>query len=374
MWYYSKLEERQGLSDDIKAVVDSIIMGASDNRDKASKIYRFFTDKIRYTGYENNRGGYIPRKSSETFKSGAGDCKDTALLVTQAMKYAGIKADYVLLMTRDKGKVDVSFPSLSAFNHAICRIALDKPVYLDCTVDGRELDELPEDDREVSAFVISDSKGYFEKIQGEEYFQKNESIYTEVVLKHDGSIEVDRKVAKTGYSFKSMKEEGKSREEDVSSFWQEQFPGSLLSDYAETKSGRTFTTQYTLTINNYVNNSEREILLPAHFLKTAITEYAKTPTRKTTIKIPGGQDIVSEIHYKIPEGYSSHILPESVTVSFSGIMYKSVYTHNKNEIIVSTHIRIKETEITVKEYSKFRENIRSIAHDQNTIITLIKGE
>ncbi len=374
LWYYSQLEERKGLSDDLKAAVDTIITGAPDNRDKASKIYRFFTDKIRYTGYENNRGGYIPRKSSETFKSGAGDCKDTALLVTQAMRYAGIKADFALLMTRDKGKIDMSFPSLSAFNHAICRIVLDKPVYLDCTVDGKELDELPEDDRDVSAFVISDSMGYFEKIHGEEYFQKNESIYTEVMVQHDGSIEVDRKVVKTGYSSASTKEEGKSREEDVSAFWQEQYPGSLLSDYAETKTGRTFTTKYTLTINNYVNNSEREILLPAHFLKTAITEYAKAPSRTTSIKISGGQDIVSEIHYKIPEGYSSHILPESVTISFSGIMYKSVYTHNENEIIVSTHLRMKEAEIAVKDYPKLRENIRSIANDQNTIITLIKGE
>ena len=372
-WFHSRTEERSGLSADIQSTIDTITKNISDKKSKASAIYKYFTDKIRYIGFENNRGGYIPRKGSETFKSGAGDCKDTAFLVEQAMQYAGIDADIVLLMTNDVGITDRTFPSLSAFNHAICRINLDKPVYLDCTVNGREIDELPDEDRDVYAFVISGKKGYFEKINAGDYIQKKERVYSEVRIHTDGRIEAERNILKTGYPVYHETEDG-SREDDVYTFWNEHYPGVTFTGFSAENKERTDITRYNLVISNYAYVSDDEIVFPVHILKSILPSYTKYPTRKTDMRISGGQEIESVIKYTIPEGFKVASIPDNVDVIYSGIKFRTDYRKDKNSVTVTTNIMVKTFDVSVKDYSEFRDAMRRISVDQNAVISLIKGE
>ncbi|HNX58261.1 MAG TPA: DUF3857 domain-containing protein [Spirochaetota bacterium] len=372
-WFHSRTEDRSGLSAEIQSAIDAIIKNIPDKKSKASAIYKYFTDKIRYIGFENNRGGYIPRKGDETFKSGAGDCKDTAFLVVQAMKYAGIDADMALLLTNDAGTTDMTFPSLSAFNHAICRINLDKPVYLDCTVNGREIDELPDEDRDVYAFVISGEKGYFEKINAGDYIQKKERIYSEVRIYTDGRIEAVRKIEKTGYPVIQEADNG-SREDDVYSFWNERYPGVQFTGFSAEKNGITDITRYNIVISNYAYVSDEEIVFPAHILKSILPSYTKYPSRKTDMRIKGGQEIKSVIKYIIPEGFKVVLIPDNTDEIFSGIKFRNEYRKEENSVIVTTTIMIKTCDVSAKDYSVFRNTMRRISDDQHAVICLIKGE
>lgn len=89
--------------------------------------------RVRYVGI--NKGlrygyGWRPRKASEVFASGYGDCKDKANVAVAMLRAAGITAYPVIaLLDRDR-VVQESFPSPMQFNHAIVAIAVPEAVDL----------------------------------------------------------------------------------------------------------------------------------------------------------------------------------------------------------------------------------------------------
>ncbi|WP_256013661.1 transglutaminase-like domain-containing protein [Desertivirga xinjiangensis] len=100
---------------------------------KGKKIYDYIEKNIRYSSVSFRQSAYIPQKAALTLTTRLGDCKDLSNLFVTLAKMAGIKAQMVLVDTRDNGVKDLVLPGMD-FNHCIVKANLDnKDYYLELT-------------------------------------------------------------------------------------------------------------------------------------------------------------------------------------------------------------------------------------------------
>ncbi len=119
-WYCDLCRPRLDAVDDaLKVEVKKLTAGAKNDTEKAMALFQFVSQKIRYTGLNNEdkAPGFEPHDVRDTFHQRHGVCRDKAGLLTAMMEQAGLKA-YMTLFYAGKPPVDAEVPA-SRFNHAI---------------------------------------------------------------------------------------------------------------------------------------------------------------------------------------------------------------------------------------------------------------
>ena len=115
----------------LTADVKAITAGATTDTDKARKIYQHVRDHFTCTGM---RGIGVEQSPKNTFKAGKGTMAEVNLLLTAMLRNAGIKADPVILSTRDHGYTLEYYPMLNRFNYVVVAVQADnRNFYLDAT-------------------------------------------------------------------------------------------------------------------------------------------------------------------------------------------------------------------------------------------------
>ena len=100
-----------------------------------------YVQKLRYVAINRNlaRGmGYRPRKASEVFAKGFGDCKDKANLLRAMLREVGITSFPVVAWSGNERTVEPDWPSPCQFNHQILAIQVDNKLHLPTVVPTRQ--------------------------------------------------------------------------------------------------------------------------------------------------------------------------------------------------------------------------------------------
>ena len=85
---------------------------------KARTIYDFIEANVSYSNVPFMHGPIIPQKASRTLNTKLGDCKDVSTLFVALCNEVGLKANLILVDTRDNGERHLNLPSVD-FNHCI---------------------------------------------------------------------------------------------------------------------------------------------------------------------------------------------------------------------------------------------------------------
>ena len=97
--------------------------------EKARLFYEYILNNITYSNVSFMQSNLIPQKASRTITTRLGDCKDVSTLFVTLCRKSGIKANLVLLNSRENGKNSLVLPSVS-FNHCIAQLEVDGKIYL----------------------------------------------------------------------------------------------------------------------------------------------------------------------------------------------------------------------------------------------------
>lgn len=120
-----QLRKDSYFEEDLKGVLNE----ASTNADKMNRIFTFVQSRMTW----NKKNSYLCNEGVRSaYKSTTGNVAEINLMLTAMLRYAGLKADPVILSTRANGIA--LFPSRTAFNYVI--VAVDLPegqVLLDAT-------------------------------------------------------------------------------------------------------------------------------------------------------------------------------------------------------------------------------------------------
>src|SRR5947199_7300019 len=164
-WFWKLAKPQAVPNPAIKKTVEEVIAGKSTEEEKASAIYNWVANRVRYVGLEFGLSVFKPHASPEVYNKLYGDCKDKALLLVTMLGIAGIKAHPVLLHTEAHHAMDAELPSLNAFDHCIAVAEVGgKNVWLDGTAETCAYGDIPDGDRGSHALVIREGAGSFEWI------------------------------------------------------------------------------------------------------------------------------------------------------------------------------------------------------------------
>jgi transglutaminase-like putative cysteine protease len=134
-WNYSFLKGiNEAPAPVLKHLADSLTAGASSDKEKAHRIYKWVQDHIKYVAFEEGLEGFIPRQAADVCNKKYGDCKDMASLLTELLQTAGLDAHFTWIGTRDIPYDYSEVPLPIVDNHMISAVKLNKEwVFLDGT-------------------------------------------------------------------------------------------------------------------------------------------------------------------------------------------------------------------------------------------------
>jgi len=154
-WYDKVTDDRYNkpLDSDDKTGFEAIGL-----RDRVRQVYDRTRGEYRYVSISVGVGGWRPRKASEVAKSRYGDCKDLATLLVSQLRSIGIDAAPALILTRDKGYLDVDFLT-TGFNHVIAAAFVGSDtLWMDPTCSHCPLGVLPWTDQYTNALIVRESQ------------------------------------------------------------------------------------------------------------------------------------------------------------------------------------------------------------------------
>lgn len=101
--------------------LDTLLHAGDGPAARARRIYRFFQGWYRWNGYT---GMSCESGIREAFSHRSGNIGDINLGLVAALRAAGLKADPLLLSTRDNGLPHDLYPVISDFNYVLARLSL----------------------------------------------------------------------------------------------------------------------------------------------------------------------------------------------------------------------------------------------------------
>lgn len=134
-WYISLVKDVNTSTDSsLKKLVADLTANAANDTEKASRIFAWVQNNIKYIAFEDGLGGLIPREANDILIKKYGDCKDMSSITVQMLREAGVPAYLTWIGTRDKPYTYQDVPSPIADNHMIACAKLNGQfVFLDAT-------------------------------------------------------------------------------------------------------------------------------------------------------------------------------------------------------------------------------------------------
>lgn len=292
-WYYNHIRGKKGLDASACQKIDELTLNVSDPLKITHIIYNYIKNNFKYVAIEIGMGAFIPSHTNEVFSNKQGDCKDLSNLLSEALRYKGIKSDVALAATFNH-ITDCDFPSLSSANHVICVAYINgKTILMDPTdpihIEGTPIQSL----QNRTILIINDTGGkFYEVVQFSP--EQNEIFY-----QFDLQMDVDNTTINgtfatiyNGLTANTFKRELKNNNKvdfdtNSKSFYQEVMGNQFVSDLKLTKNDENLQFDGKISINGktFTDGSNRYLFLD--FLPRLIeNESRETLIEGTYLKYP----------------------------------------------------------------------------------------
>ncbi|MEO6038850.1 MAG: DUF3857 domain-containing protein [Saprospiraceae bacterium] len=155
--WYGDISARQARNDyEVKKLVAEMFPKGETPGEtaKARRIYEWILKNISYSSVPFRQSGLIPQRASKVIQTRLGDCKDLATLYAALAREAGLKANLVLVSSRQNAVSALALPSLE-FDHCLVKVIADgTPWYLELTMSSLPFGSLPNEDFQALALEI----------------------------------------------------------------------------------------------------------------------------------------------------------------------------------------------------------------------------
>jgi tetratricopeptide (TPR) repeat protein len=339
--------------------------------EKAKMIYDHVVQNVSYSQVPFRQGPIIPQRASRTLRTKLGDCKDVSTLFVAMCKEVGIKANLVLVDTKDNGRKHLNLPTI-AFNHCIARAVCDgKPYYVELT--NQKLSFLSLPDMDVNARVLlipNDVDSTYEGLTT--LAPKNRpanGLERITELNIEGSdLVVSRKTIRSGdmasdtrgsYADIGKEEQEKNITSAIASGHTNQV--KLLSLTFGNLKGREDTIHYNYKykISNEVNDVVgMKIFKMPWSDKLNSLDFTALETRKfpfVMFREFGAESEKEVMTLNIPAGKALAEMPKNVKYSCSVADYSMTYTKQGNKLVATREFKLKKEYAEVKEYQEFKD-------------------
>ncbi len=346
--------------------------------EKAKTIYNYIEANVSYSNVPFMHGPIIPQRSSRTLNTKLGDCKDVSTLFVAMCKEAGLKANLILVDTKDNGEKHLALPTID-FNHCIAQLqAGGKPYYVELTDQKLSFSSLPDGDINANIlFIPRDGDSPAEQLT--KLDSKNRplnSTIRETDLKFENNdITFIRKNVKSGVFASSMRSDyaDKGRDKQEKAMTQAiagdfTNPAKLLSlTFNDLKTlDDTVSYSYSFNIKNEVTEMMglkifripwSDGIRSLDFLSLETRKYPFLVSEFTSAEI-----LRETMNIEIPKGKVLAEQPKSVKLTCPAADYSLTYTiTTPGKIKAVREMKYKKDSVSPEEYTQFREFFNKVA-------------
>lgn len=365
-----------------KQLVDSVVQQIKSPRDRASALFRWVQEHIRYISIEDGFSGQVPRTPETVCKNGYGDCKDMAVLLTRLMKEAGLPAYPVWIGTREVPRNFRELQHLASSNHMIASLKTDTGwIFLDAT--GREqiLGQPSEFTQGRLACIAIDSV-HFETVSVPwEKAKNNQWIDTLWCNIKGDTLLGNGKTNLSGYFRDDISGAFRSREPAK---YEELMKGILSRGNDKCKiqqpkvshlfePGKPLLMSFQLELDHYVRKIDDDYYLNLNLQKAWENLYADTS---------GGRSNGREFDFlfqrkemvilSLPPNFKPAKLPETLQDDNSFCQWKITYQLDNDRLLLHSYFELKKTEVGFEELSDWNLALLKFKEAQNLSIILKK--
>ena len=356
------------LPEDIKQFVHSLVRDDMTRKEKIAAIYKYVTENIRYVSISYGRFGYVPHKAERTFRSGYGDCKDTAVLLCAMLREVGVEAYPTLVRTRNLGSMLSELASPELFNHSIAYVPAEDSVqehyWLDGTTDYYMLGMIPEMDRGTESLIINNDGGLLsiDRLEPEQMKQKSE---IHMVLQSDGSGSITGREVYSGRSYANICRSFEKPESFFSmlrGFFNKRFAGVTINnlDYKLSQDEPEGWFGYDISSSRIALADTGDLKFMPWVFPTNIGGIAVLKDRNYDLMIGSPQifEIVADI--KLDDGLTLVAELPEVVEDIGIVSYKREFAKTLDGIRVVSRITLKKSRVAAAEYPEFKSFVNMI--------------
>jgi hypothetical protein len=353
--------------------LDDLLKNVSLPKDKISLIFNFVKAKVKWNDYV---GYYTDNGVKDAFKDGAGNIADINLMLIAMLKYAGLKADPVLISTRDNGIP--FYPTRNGFNYVVAGVSLDNQlIFLDCSDEYLEMGMLPYRARNWRGRIIREDKSS----EWVDLMGGNTSEKTTVLnIKLDDQFHFEGKVTEEldGFYAKTFREDfiDLNNEERIKKL--EQSNGKIIISDLDVQNETEIDKNLKKTFKFEIPDGAEEIgdniyLNPLSFLAITSNPF-KSEDRQFPVILKYPTSIINTVNFMLPNNVKVEALPanQAFSINDKDVLFKYVVIQNGKFLRISTELKLNTILYLPEEYEVLKEFYNQIILKNSEKIVLIK--
>jgi len=367
---------------EIDSLVTEITRNAKNDREKASAVFYWVQDNIKYIAFEDGLGGFIPRPCSLVFQRKYGDCKDMTSMLIAMLTSAEIPVYYTWIGTRDiPYRYDEVWTPI-VDNHMIAACEVDgELLFIDGTSDFIQLG-YPSIFTQGKQALVRKGHNEFELINVPIPKPENSQIVDTVHLSLSNENIIGRGNTKfSGYFGTNMKDfvqfvKSDKQKEFFESYFEKGNNRFTIEDLQFINTGygeRPVDVQYSFSIPQYAYVSENEMYINLHldqeFASNRIESERVFPIEK---RFKSKETYV--VHLEIPTGWEIQTLPKNVAFENEKFGFQISYTRSENEITLTTENYLNTLVIEPEDFEYWNEMVNTIKQAYSESIVLHKTQ
>ncbi len=378
--WYSDLASTKAKSDfEVQETVQQLFKDKKNlsELEKARIIYDYIEKNMTYSNVSFMHSALVPQKASRVISTKMGDCKDFSTLFVAMAKEVGLKANLVLVNTRDNGERVMNQPTID-FNHCIVQTQLDGKTYMvELTDQKLSFGTIPSYSKNSTCLVIP-KEG--EQIKSELSTIKsvnrplNASYRESTISFNTADMIVDRKTIKSGEYARqtrgSYADVGKDKQEEymtkaISKDFTSPVKLNSLSFVTDLKTlADSVGYNYTFTAKSAVTDFSGIKLFKLPWADSQnYLEYLTHENRKFPFnlwELTSSEYETETITIEIPKGKTLAEQPKPVKLSCGAAEYNLTYKVTPTKVTITRTLKINNDEVSVKDYPQIKEFLNKV--------------
>ena len=368
--YKNELDKTRSFDDEL----DALLTGKTDKMEITKLLFKHVKEITEWNGVD---GKYFQNGLKKTLKEKKGNVADINLLLVAMLRYAGVKANPVVLSTKDNAIP--FFPTLERLNYVIAHAKINgKDLYMDATDEFSDINLLPTKDYNWGGILVDNENMVWKKI-GTIKPKKAHNIYSvNMNVADDGSVKGNYRSRLTNHTAYRFREGFKNN--DLDTYLEEmesKFSGIEISNY-ETKNTDSYENYVSESFQYELENGADIINGKLYFQPLSFLKMDENPFKLETREYPidFGFPFTDKyiLNITVPEGYSVESLPAPSVIKLPKELgeFKYVAQNNANRIQLSVTFEINEALISALNYPYLKEYYNQIIIKEAEQVVLAK--
>ncbi len=353
--------------------IDNLIASESDPSKRAALIFDFVRTKVKWNGYY---GKYTRGGVKKAYKERTGNVAEINLMLTSMFRYAGLKANPVLVSTRKNGIP--FFPTREGYNYVISGVQIgDRMVLLDATDPFSGPNMLPIRALNWEGRLILEN-GNSTTIDLMPSTKALDVVMLQVTPNEDGSISGKyREQYKSHNAMLFRKKYNRETEEVFLEEEEKEMGGIEISNYDlknNSELNKPIVQSYEFLKEDAIEiMGDKMYFSPLHHLATLESPF-KLEKREFPVDFGFPWEDKYIVNTKIPEGYKVEFLPESKIISLPDDLGTFKYTvkNNGSTVNLSTSVSFNSSIIAPQYYDTLKEFYRQLVEKETEKVVLSK--